>query len=81
MYSLLYVSVVAIQLCEELIEGMQIEYTEIEQLPMLNTDLEGQGTLPPAIEAFRQKIKEADSVLFASLEYNLSLTGTLRSLR
>jgi chromate reductase len=56
---------------------MQIVYIEIEKLPMLNTDLEGQGTFPPAVEAFRQKIKEADSVLFASPEYNLSLTGTL----
>lgn len=72
-------SVVAIQLCEESIEGMQIENIEIEQLPMLNTDLEGQGTFPPAVEAFRQKIKEADSVLFASPEYNFSLTGTLLS--
>ena len=43
---------------------------------MLNTDLEGEGTFPPAVEAFRQKIKEADSIFFASPEYNYSVTGT-----
>ena len=43
---------------------------------MLNTDLEGEGTFPPAVEAFRQKIKEADGIFFASPEYNYSVTGT-----
>ena len=43
---------------------------------MLNTDLEGDGTFPPTVEAFRQKIKEADSFLFASPEYNFSVSGT-----
>lgn len=70
----------AIQLCEDSIEGMQVEHIEIEQLPMLNTDLEHNGTYPPVVEAFRQKIKEADCVLFASPEYNFSLTGTILSL-
>ncbi|KAF5446001.1 hypothetical protein F2P56_031667 [Juglans regia] len=69
----------AIQLCEESIKDMQIEYIEIEQLPMLNTDLEGHGTFPPAVEAFRQKIKEADCVLFASPEYNFSLAAPLKN--
>ncbi|KAF5446003.1 hypothetical protein F2P56_031669 [Juglans regia] len=70
----------AIQLCEDSIDGMQIEHIEIEQLPMLNTDLEDKGTYPPVVEAFRQKIKEADCVLFASPEYNFSLSGTILSL-
>ena len=43
---------------------------------MLNTDLEGEGTFPPAVEAFRQKIREADGIFFASPEYNYSVTGT-----
>ncbi|XP_042954326.1 NADPH:quinone oxidoreductase-like isoform X1 [Carya illinoinensis] len=69
----------AIQLCEDSIEGMQIEHIEIEQLPMLNTDLEDNGTYPPVVEAFRQKIKEADCVLFASPEYNFSLSAPLKN--
>ena len=68
--------IVAIQLSQESVNGIEIEYIEIDQLPLLNTDLEGQGTFPPEVEDFRQKIKEADSVLFASPEYNFSLAGT-----
>ena len=68
----------AIELSKERVKGMEIEYVDISPLPMLNTDLEGEGgTFPPAVEAFRQKILEADSVLFASPEYNYSVTGTL----
>lgn len=48
-------------------------------MPFLNTDLEVQGTYPPAVEAFRAKIQEADSVLFASPEYNYSVTGPLKN--
>ncbi|THG08417.1 hypothetical protein TEA_015075 [Camellia sinensis var. sinensis] len=62
----------AIQICNESINGIKIEYIEIAPLPMLNTDLEINGTFPPVVEAFRQKIREVDSVLFASPEYNYS---------
>ncbi|KAG5227713.1 NADPH:QUINONE OXIDOREDUCTASE family protein [Salix suchowensis] len=50
----------AIQLSKESVNGMEIEYIDISPLPMLNTDLE--------------KILQADSVLFASPEYNFSVT-------
>lgn len=56
---------------------MEIEYIDISPLPMLNTDLEVDGTYPPVVEAFRQKILQADSYLFACPEYNYSVTGTL----
>ncbi|KAI3961172.1 hypothetical protein MKX01_035758 [Papaver californicum] len=39
-----------------------------EHLPFENEDLEVDGTYPPVVEAFCQKILEADSVLFASPE-------------
>lgn len=68
---------VAIELSKESINGLEIEYIDISPLPMLNTDLEVNGTFPPAVEAFRQKILEADSILFASPEYNYSVTGGL----
>lgn len=48
-------------------------------MPLLNTDLEVQGTYPAAVEAFRTKIQEADSFLFASPEYNYSVTGALKN--
>ncbi|KAK4592266.1 hypothetical protein RGQ29_016693 [Quercus rubra] len=61
------------------INGLEIEYIDIEPLPMLNTDLEGEGTFPTAVEAFRQKIKEADSILFASPECNYSVSAPLKN--
>ncbi|KAI3967773.1 hypothetical protein MKX01_039165 [Papaver californicum] len=62
----------AIPIFNESIPGMKIEFINIEDLPFVNEDLEVDGTYPPVVEAFRQKILEADSVLFASPEYNYS---------
>ncbi|KAH6837963.1 NADPH:quinone oxidoreductase [Perilla frutescens var. hirtella] len=56
------------------VKGVEIEYVDISELPFVNTDLEVNGTYPPVVEAFRQKILDADSVLFASPEYNYSVT-------
>ncbi|RRT64471.1 hypothetical protein B296_00031075, partial [Ensete ventricosum] len=61
-------SSVAIQLCDESIEGMTIEYVDIAPLPFVNTDLEVNGTFPEPVEAFRQTIRGADAILFASPE-------------
>ncbi|KAL9993111.1 putative NAD(P)H dehydrogenase (quinone) [Helianthus debilis subsp. tardiflorus] len=56
------------------IDGITIEYLDISSLPMLNTDLEVDGKCPPVVEAFRQKILQYDGFLFASPEYNYSIT-------
>ncbi|GAV75275.1 FMN_red domain-containing protein [Cephalotus follicularis] len=69
----------AIEISKESINGMQIEDIDISPLPMLNTDLEVDRTFPPAVEAFRQKILEADCILFASPEYNYSVTAPLKN--
>ncbi|PIN21978.1 putative flavoprotein [Handroanthus impetiginosus] len=61
------------------IKGLEIEYVDISPLPFLNTDLEVDGTYPPVVEAFREKILAADSILFASPEYNYSVTGPLKN--
>lgn len=64
---------------KESINGMQIEYIDISQLPFQNTDLEVNGMYPPLVEEFRQKILEADGILFASPEYNYYLTAPLKN--
>ncbi|XP_027356175.1 NADPH:quinone oxidoreductase-like [Abrus precatorius] len=69
----------AIELSKGAIEGIEIEFIDISELPMLNTDLENQGTYPQIVEAFRHKILQADSVLFASPEYNYSVTAPLKN--
>ncbi|KAL6514905.1 hypothetical protein OROGR_020484 [Orobanche gracilis] len=57
------------------INGLEMEYVDISPLPFLNTDLEVNGTYPLVVEAFRRKILSADSILFASPEYNYSVSG------
>ncbi|CAM8966744.1 unnamed protein product [Rhodiola kirilowii] len=64
---------------ESSIQGLQIELVEIDSLPFINTDLEVAGKYPPAVEAFRQKILEADGFLFASPEYNYSISPVLKN--
>nr|GME06039.1 NADPH:quinone oxidoreductase [Ipomoea batatas] len=70
----------AMEICKESINGMEIEYVDISSLPILNTDLEGEdGTFPPEVEEFRQKILGADSALFASPENNFSVAAPLKN--
>ncbi|KAL9675876.1 hypothetical protein QQ045_004084 [Rhodiola kirilowii] len=64
---------------ESSIQGLQIDLVEIDSLPFINTDLEVAGKYPPAVEAFRQKILEADGFLFASPEYNYSISPVLKN--
>ncbi|VFQ61388.1 unnamed protein product [Cuscuta campestris] len=69
----------AMEICEEWLKGTEIEYLDISALPFLNTDLEVDGTYPPAVEDFRRKILQADAIIFASPEYNYSVTGPLKN--
>ncbi|OAY53383.1 NADPH:quinone oxidoreductase [Manihot esculenta] len=69
----------AIELSKESVNGIQIEEIDISQLPLLNTDLIVNGNYPSAVEAFRQKILKADSVLFASPENNYSFSAPLKN--
>lgn len=61
------------------IPGLEIEHLQISQLPFVNTDLEVGGHFPEAVEEFRAKVHEADSILFASPEYNYSMSGVLKN--
>ncbi|XP_027156106.1 NADPH:quinone oxidoreductase-like [Coffea eugenioides] len=69
----------AIEISSKSIDGMIIEYIDISSLPFLNTDLEVDGTYPREVEAFRDKIRQADGILFASPEYNYSVSGPLKN--
>ncbi|XP_077242425.1 NADPH:quinone oxidoreductase [Tasmannia lanceolata] len=68
-----------IEVCNESINNMSIEYIDISALPFLNTDLEINGSYPTPVESFRSKILEADSILFASPENNFSLSAPLKN--
>lgn len=67
-------AVLAIEISKKSINGMQVDYIELSHLPMINTDLEVDGKFPPAVEEFRKEILQSDSILFASPEYNYSVS-------
>ncbi len=57
-------------------EGMQIDVIEIGDLPLFNADVEAEGD-PPAVEAFKAQLRDADGVLIATPEYNDGIPGAL----
>ncbi|XP_020250502.1 NAD(P)H:quinone oxidoreductase-like isoform X3 [Asparagus officinalis] len=71
----------AIEICNESIRGMEVEFVDISGLPFINPDLENGSEFPEAVEEFRRKILEADCFLFASPEYNYSIPGFWASTR
>ncbi|KAI7742280.1 hypothetical protein M8C21_002468 [Ambrosia artemisiifolia] len=69
----------AIEITNQSIDQMSIEHIDISSLPMLNTDLETDDKFPPEVESFRQKILQADCFLFASPEFNYTVTASLKN--
>jgi chromate reductase len=58
--------------------GMTIEIADISAFPLYDEDLRAQG-FPPPVETFRRQIKAADALLFATPEYNYSMSGVLKN--
>jgi chromate reductase len=63
---------------EMLPEGVTMEIASIADIPMYDGDVEAQG-VPAAVQAFKDKIKAADALLFATPEYNFSIPGVLKN--
>jgi chromate reductase len=59
-------------------EGVAIEIADLSEIPLYNDDVWAHG-FPPAVERFRQQIRAADALLFATPEYNYSLSGVLKN--
>jgi chromate reductase len=58
--------------------GMTIEIYDYTDLPLYNDDLRVQG-YPPNVQKFRATIAASDAILFASPEYNYSVSGVLKN--
>jgi chromate reductase len=56
---------------------LKFEEIPIGDLPLYNQDTEGDP--PPAYAAFRDRVRSADAVLFATPEYNRSVPGALKN--
>lgn len=57
---------------------MSIELADISGIPLYNEDVYALG-FPPAVERFREQIRAADALLFATPEYNYSMAGVLKN--
>lgn len=73
-----YNRMIAKALCSLAPAGMKCEMTEIGDLALYNPDLE-EGSVPPAWEEFRKRIRASDAVLFVTPEYNRSVPGVLKN--
>lgn len=57
--------------------GVTLDIVSLEGLPLFNQDTEQQPT--PQLTAFKNKIREADAILFSTPEYNYSIPGVLKN--
>lgn len=59
-------------------EGATLEIASIAEVPLYNGDLDVDGG-PPAVQAFKQTIADADGLLLATPEYNFGIPGVLKN--
>lgn len=63
---------------ERLPQGASVETIEIGDWPLYNADIQAQG-FPAPVQAAQQKVLAADGIVFASPEYNYSVSGALKN--
>lgn len=59
--------------------GTTVEIFDIGGFPLYNDDARLGAGYPPVVAEFRAKIAAADAVIFASPEYNYSISGVLKN--
>ena len=65
-------------LAEHAPPGVSLEMADIFDFPLYNRDLEQEG-LPESVQRVAAQVHSADAVLFATPEYNYSVTGPLKN--
>lgn len=60
-------------------QNMTVDIADISDLPVYNADIETEQGFPESVERFRSQIAEADGLLFATPEYNYSVTGAMKN--
>jgi chromate reductase len=58
--------------------GMSIEIYDYRDIPLYDDDVR-MAAYPPAVQKFRAAIAASDAILFASPEYNYSVSGVLKN--
>lgn len=59
------------------VDGLKLDIVEVGQLPLYNQDFEADP--PQSVQDFKQRVAEADAVLFITPEYNRSVPGVLKN--
>jgi chromate reductase, NAD(P)H dehydrogenase (quinone) len=59
-------------------ESLDIDIVTLEDVPLFNQDVEAEGW-PDRVRLLRERVQAADAVIFASPEYNYSITGVLKN--
>ncbi len=63
---------------ERLPQGVSVETIEIGDWPLYNADIQAQG-FPAPVQAAQQAMAAADGIVFATPEYNYSISGVLKN--
>ena len=58
--------------------GMTIEIFDLSEIPLYNDDVRAAG-YPPSVQRFRERIAASDALLFATPEFNYSMSGVLKN--
>jgi len=58
-------------------DGVALEVFDVSSFPLFSEDLE--SSPPPKVVEFKKKVKEADAVLFATPEFNYSISAVLKN--
>lgn len=57
----------------------ETEFIDIGDLPLYNEDIDTEDGAPREYDEFRSKLNEVDAVLFATPEYNRSMSGAMKN--
>jgi chromate reductase len=58
--------------------GMKLRIVRIDDLPLYSLDIQDKGW-PEGVERLKQDVAKCDAILFASPEYNYSISGSLKN--
>lgn len=60
-------------------QGVELEIGSIAGIPLYDGDLEAAQGIPPAVQALKAKLVQADGLLLVTPEYNNSMPGVLKN--
>ncbi len=67
-----------LQAAKELVPpGVTLEIFDVSGFPLYNLDLE--AAMPTEVKLFKEKIRQSDAVLFATPEFNYSISAVLKN--